>query len=121
MIHRADRSAARLALVISCLVLSTGVLLAQNENETTGFQSTHAFASGQFGENIDILNGGVVLTTPIGQRYQVNDRLGYQLAITYSSKIWDYSEFLHSDSTSVRPVTVILPEMSAHCPDKSVN
>jgi hypothetical protein len=36
---------------------------AQNENETVGFQTNHLFESGQFGENIDILNGGLNLST----------------------------------------------------------
>ncbi|HYV85095.1 MAG TPA: RHS repeat-associated core domain-containing protein [Patescibacteria group bacterium] len=58
-----------------------------------GFQTNHYFDSGAFGENIDILNGGVGLTVPIGQRFQVNSRLGYQVMMSYSSKIWDSSNF----------------------------
>ena len=64
---------------------------AQNENETIGFQTNHVFESGQFGENIDVLNGGLNLTVPIGQQYQVNSRLGYGLQLRYSSKVWDTS------------------------------
>jgi opacity protein-like surface antigen len=64
---------------------------AQNENETVGFQTNHIFESGQFGEDIDVLNGGLNLTVPIGQQYQVNSRLGYALRLRYNSKVWDTS------------------------------
>jgi RHS repeat-associated protein len=65
-----------------------GPVSAQNENETVGFQINHIFEGGQFGEDIDILNGGLNLTLPIGQRYQVNQSLGYGLTLNYSSKIY---------------------------------
>src|SRR6266704_5129800 len=86
------RDVARLAL-ISCLALPAGILWAQNENETVGFQSNHIFAGGHFGENIDILNGGLNLSTPIGQAYQVNQNLSYQLNLNYTSKIWDLDQW----------------------------
>jgi RHS repeat-associated protein len=61
---------------------------ALNENESVGFQSNHAFESGQFGENIDVLNGGLNLSIPIGPRYAVNDTLSYGLTLSYGSKIY---------------------------------
>jgi len=66
---------------------------AQNENETVGFQSNHLFESGAFGENIDILNGGVNLSIPIGPKYQVSRYLSYQLELAYGSKIWDHTPY----------------------------
>lgn len=93
MLNRSTCAAARLAFVLCCLVLPAGSLLAQNENETVGFQSNHIFESGKFGEDIDILNGGLQLTIPIGQRYEVNQNLGYQLFIAYNSKIWDIEQW----------------------------
>ena len=33
--------------------------LAQDENESAGFRSTHVFEAGNFGESIDTLNGGL--------------------------------------------------------------
>jgi YD repeat-containing protein len=61
---------------------------ALNENESVGFQSNHAFESGQFGENIDVMNGGLNLSIPIGPRYQVNDTLSYGVTLAYGSKIY---------------------------------
>ena len=97
MPNSSARAAARLVLIICCLTMPVGALWAQNENETVGFQSNHVFESGHFGEDIDVLNGGLHLTIPIGPKYEVNDRLGYQLILSYNSKVWDYSDFKTSD------------------------
>jgi len=83
----------RSVFLVSAFAGAYGPTLAQNENETVGFQSQHLFDSGSFGEDIDILNGGLTLTTPIGPRYQVNQNLGYQLNLTYTSRIWDMSQW----------------------------
>ena len=80
-------------------VLGAFPAVAQNENETTGFSSTHVFDGGYFGENIDTLNGNLNLTIPIGPRYQVNQNLSYQLKLVYNSKIW---EFLDTTRTAAR-------------------
>src|SRR5258705_11486115 len=104
MISRGGRPPlTRLTLVLSCFALAASVSWAQNENETTGFQSNHAFESGHFGENIDVLNGGLHLTTPIGPTYQVNDRLSYQLILHYNSKMWDYSDYQANAPATVKP------------------
>src|SRR6267142_4208547 len=80
-------------LIFFCLTLPAGLLWAQNENETTGFQSNHIFESGHFGENIDVLNGGLNLTIPIGQTFQLNNALSYQLQLSYNSKVWDTANY----------------------------
>ncbi len=72
-----------LSLIPLCLAFAIFPVLAQNENETVGFQANHVFESGQFGEDVDILNGGLTLTIPIGPRYQVSQHLGYQLNLMY--------------------------------------
>jgi RHS repeat-associated protein len=83
---------------LSILALATFVMVpawtaawAVDENETVGFQTNHLFESGAFGENIDILNGGVNLSIPIGPKYQVGPYITYQLQLAYGSKIWDHT------------------------------
>jgi RHS repeat-associated protein len=66
--------------------------LAQNENETTGFSSTHIFDGGYFGENVDTLNGNLTLTIPIGPKFQVNRALDYQLSLVYNSRVWQFED-----------------------------
>ena len=51
-------------------VFAVAPVLAQNENETVEFSSTHVFDGGLFGEQIDTLNGNLTLTMPIGPNYQ---------------------------------------------------
>jgi hypothetical protein len=93
MKRQALRALLPIALIFGCLMPSAVPLWAQNENETVGFQSNHIFESGQFGENIDVLNGALSLTIPIGPRFQLNSRLGYQLGLSYSSRVWDGSNY----------------------------
>src|SRR5882672_3849824 len=92
MINRSTRAQARFVL-ICCLSVPPSALLAQNENETVGFQNNHAFDSGHFGENIDILNGNLSLTVPIAPSYQINQNFGYQLSLSYNSKVWDTARY----------------------------
>ncbi len=106
MKRRLLRALLPVALILGCLLPPAGPLWAQNENETVGFQSNHIFESGQFGENIDVLNGGLSLTIPIGPRYQVNSRLGYGLNLSYSSKVWDTSG---SGKEDIVPSDQVLP------------
>jgi RHS repeat-associated protein len=103
MKRRSVRAPLPIALILGCLVLTAGPLWAQNENETVGFQSNHAFESGHFGENIDVLNGGLNLSIPIGPNYQVNDRLSYQLILSYASKVWEYSDYSAANVDTVSP------------------
>src|SRR6266446_2962225 len=93
MMTSGARVVARLAILVALLLFAVSPLRAQNENETVGFSSNHLFDSGHFGENIDVLNGGLNLSVPLGPRYQVNSRLGYQVLLSYSSRGWDSSMY----------------------------
>jgi RHS repeat-associated protein len=97
------RRASRVVLPLLAFLLASLPAWAQNENETVGFQSNHALASGHFGENIDILNGGLHLDIPIGPTYLVNDRLSYQVSLSYNSKIWDYGDYRPDNLGTARP------------------
>jgi len=86
-------------ILLANLIGAAGSALAQNENETVGFQTNHIFESGAFGENIDILNGGLNLSIPIGPKYLVSPYLSYQLQLSYGSKIWDHTPYAGEDDT----------------------
>src|SRR5206468_2768336 len=81
-------SSMTLILALAACALVPTQAVAQNENEQVGFSSTHVFDGGYFGEDVDLLNGNLHLTIPIGQRYQVTNDFGYQLQLHYNSKIW---------------------------------
>lgn len=111
--YRCVHAAARLAFIVCCLTLLSNRLWAQNENESVGFRANHAFESGNFGENIDMLNGGLNLTTPIGPRFQVNSRLGYGVTLNYNSKVWDTTyygtDWIPREQGQTDPVNQIVP------------
>jgi len=94
---RAVRTIPIAIIVLAFLFGGAGDVLAVDENETVGFQSNHLFESGVFGENIDVLNGGLNLSIPIGSRYQVSQYLSYQLQLAYSSKVWDHTTYSGSN------------------------
>src|SRR5258708_21365214 len=51
----------------------------------------------QFGnvDSINLFNGNLILTLPIGQSYPVTSSFGYQLTLTYNSKAWDVTTHLY--------------------------
>lgn len=62
---------------------------AQNPNTTRGFAADGVF---QFNDvdHINIFNGGLTLSLPIGQSYTAGDRLKYSIGLSYNSAIWDH-------------------------------
>src|SRR5713226_4540025 len=40
-------------------------------------------------DNINLFNGNLTVTIPIGQRYHVNGSLSYGLTLVYSGNVWD--------------------------------
>ena len=82
---------AHLFRTISVVVLvsvSITPVSAELLNDQIGFSSNHVFEGALQGETIDLMNGNVNLRIPIGPRYMLNDRFGYQLQLYYNSKIW---------------------------------
>ena len=77
------------ALLALC-VFGARATVADIQNDQIGFSKNHVFESALGGEHIDVLSGNVTLTIPIGPRYQVNQRLGYQVMLYYNSKIWEH-------------------------------
>jgi len=86
---RHESSAVRLLLCIPFICLFFWPLAtAIDENLTKGATNNHIFESGVWGENIDLLNGGLNLTIPIGPTFRVSGDVSYQLKLSYSSKLW---------------------------------
>jgi RHS repeat-associated protein len=88
MPRRVSLSLRLAAIVLPIIILSRAPILAIDENLTKGATNNHIFESGVWGENIDLLNGGLNLTIPIGPAYGVSTDVSYQLKLSYSSKIW---------------------------------
>jgi hypothetical protein len=54
-------------LAIFVCLLASRPAFAQNENEQIGFSPTHVFDGGYFGEDVDVLNGNLILTVLLTQ------------------------------------------------------
>jgi RHS repeat-associated protein len=66
------------------------VLAQQHPNLERGFSSDKVY---QFGgiDSVNVFNGAVILTIPIGQTYSAG-ALSYGWTLTYNSKMWDYEQ-----------------------------
>jgi RHS repeat-associated protein len=56
-----------------------------------GFQAEKAFHLGDF-DTVNLFNGNLVLTLPIGGTYPVGGNLSYGLTLVYNSNVWDFQE-----------------------------
>lgn len=90
------------AKILAILLLSLGALGAQAQehpNVAKGLGAT--MGSGTDLDTINPFNGNLTLRLPIGQSYPVNAGLGYQLALTYNSQVWEHETY--DDTTRVIP------------------
>lgn len=87
MSHRNQRHH-RLALIASFLVLAASHVLGQTHaNLEKGFAADKMY---QFGDvdHVNVYNGNVALTIPIGGALPVSDRLSFSLTLMYNGKCW---------------------------------
>lgn len=92
----------RFAVVLTSILLLAMNLHAQSQhtNNARGFNANGAYASYDI-DHINLFNGNLLITIPIGQRYPVNGNLSYQFNLVYNSFIWSY-ESTCSGSTNER-------------------
>jgi hypothetical protein len=92
--------AAALALVL--LLTAAGGLSAQiHANAQRGFSPEKAFQLGEV-DQVNLFNGNLVLTLPIGPAYPVGGQLSYRLTLTYNSNVWDFQERFTSSTSYVQ-------------------
>jgi YD repeat-containing protein len=86
---------ARHVLWAALLVASafTTPLFAQREQATLerGFQPGKLYQFGDI-DAVNVFNGNLVITLPIGQTYPLNGGRSYGLTLSYNSKIWELME-----------------------------
>jgi hypothetical protein len=64
----------------------------EHPNVARGFNPSATFAAGDV-DNINLFNGNLVLTIPLGQRYPVNAGLSYGLTLVYNSQAWEHQDY----------------------------
>jgi len=70
------------------LAASTTLLAQQHPNVARGFDIGRSYQMNGI-DNINLFNGSLTVTIPIGQRYHVNGGLQYGLTMVYSGTLWD--------------------------------
>ena len=60
----------------------------QHPNLQRGFSADKVYQLGEL-DQVDLFNGSLKMTVPIGPRYPVNGTLSYGLTLIYNSQIWD--------------------------------
>lgn len=87
------RSGLRVLVAVLCGALfssAPGALRAQTHPiEARGFAAGKSFQSGEI-DAVNLFNGGLTLTIPLGTPYPLREGFSYQLALVYNSNVWDY-------------------------------
>ena len=64
---------------------------AQHPNHAAGFRPEHAFQLGDL-DHVNLFNGNLTITIPIGERYPLGPRHSYGLTLTYTGNVWTWEE-----------------------------
>jgi YD repeat-containing protein len=81
-------NARRAGLAAVLLIGFAAALRADHPNVARGFDIGKPFQTNGI-DNINLFNGNLTVTVPIGQSYQVNGGLSYGLTLVYSGNVWD--------------------------------
>ncbi len=68
----------------------------QEPTQERGFSAETAFQVGAF-DHVNLFNGNLVLTIPLGEDYPAGGSLSYRLVLSYNSKVWDWETQDSSD------------------------
>ena len=99
----------------------------QHPNAARGFHADKVYQLNGI-DNINVYNGNLSLTIPLGDEYQGNGTLRYRLVLTYNSKNWDQEQYIYEDAAHPnvcgsnpkeseycdRPYTLTVPSRSSN-------
>jgi RHS repeat-associated protein len=87
-------------LVIALLVCvaSRSSAQSQHANQSRGFDANGVYSTKDI-DNINLFNGSLVITIPIGGVYPVGGGLSYSLTLIYNSNLWNHKEICPVQTT----------------------
>lgn len=102
--HRRDRTRGLLILTAAFCFLLSGLSAFAQEVATVerGMKPERAFQIGQI-DHINLLNGGLQIAIPIGQRYPVGGGLSYGLTLYYEPRLWEHDWVFDPAVVAARP------------------
>jgi len=80
----------RTFLLLATLVLPDVLLAQTHPNLARGFEPGKAYLVGDL-DVVNLFNGGLSLTVPLGPSFPVGGGFSYSFRLTYSSQVWDLS------------------------------
>ena len=80
------------ALLLATALLAPAAARAQQDaNVQRGFAPEKLYSFGNL-DSVNLFNGNLTLTLPIGSPSAVNGALSYGLTLIYSAKVWDFTD-----------------------------
>jgi len=86
MVRRSLRCFATMILVL--LAAGSAAAQEQDPKSATGFSATGVYHTGDY-DNVNLFNGNLIVTLPVGSTFPVGGNLSYGLTLVYNSKIWN--------------------------------
>ena len=78
-----------LTIIVLVTLATTAVGAVQHPNNERGFSPEKAYEVGDL-DNVNLFNGALSLTIPIGAEYTVGGGFSYQLTLVYNANVWDW-------------------------------
>jgi hypothetical protein len=85
--------AIRSALLTLSVAASTSAFAQQHVNRDRGFVPNRSYDFGAV-DNVNLFNGNLVVTIPIGPEYRVGGSLSYRLTLVHSGNVWSMQRIL---------------------------
>ncbi len=79
----------RIALAALILALAVPAVAQKGPDLELGFQPGKLYDYSEI-DSVNLFNGNLMLTVPIGPRKQVSKTLSYQMQVIYNGKVWDH-------------------------------
>ncbi|MBV9071727.1 MAG: fibronectin type III domain-containing protein [Acidobacteria bacterium] len=103
-------------LAILALLIASSAVAQQHPNFEQGVAANKLYQFGNL-DTVNLFNGNLMIHLPIGPSYPVGPGFGYQLMLSYNSKVWDYDRF----PTDPDPLTGEIRVYTNTYPDRRSN
>ena len=98
-----------LQALLLAVALTTAPSLAQEDPTTSrGFDADKVFQLGKL-DHVNVFNGNLLLTLPIGQEYPLGGGFSYRFRLVYNSNLWDFENFCGQGEPGDRCTTIADP------------
>ena len=95
-------------LLILLLACAPTVFAQSDATSERGFSAEKAFQVGEI-DHVNLFNGNLVLTIPIGPSFPLSTNLSYGLTLSYNANLWDFDHYCDDGDPEDRCVTVATP------------